>query len=659
MGRSMKQNKKRDQERIRKQQIYEDSEKHAALKKYYNEYYHRNKIPVSQLSNSQRKIQKYNTKMKNERRNCKSLKGLLQPENKVKDYKKLMERYKKRLFRLKKNIVTDPLGEVAADVASIIEHVANKDKRISQPALRKIETALECGQQVTSIVKEGCRKEKQIIAKCFSLRQPKRGQKAAIKAIFGVGYNYKKTSQSGSGRLMHNIGTIRSRNEHLFQVLGDWWHHDDNSTQSTRIQDTVVSYENSKKTKRIKRFMTDTIQALYSKFCEQYPLLNVKKSTFYKSKPFYVVKPTDNDRQAVMCMKHENVILLAKTLKKLKLITFTEVHVLLKFIVCDIYSKECCFRNCPTCKENALHINLDAVGTNSIVEYEEWEKNTEVHSDGRNCERIKKTRKQLPISELVNKLNSQLATIAKHHLTFIHQIKAARQLRNKLMKESCSLRIDFSESHSLQYGTEVAGCLYGASKVNLSIHQGILSILDGITLSNISFASLSLYLKHDATAIWAYLVNILQYIKVTYPHVSEVILISDGPYCQYKNKTCVFFATTIPFLLGFKSLKWVYMAANHGKSAADGVGASIKCALRRYVNCGNDAATFEQVLTILNNKCKNIKIFAEPVDVAKLFEVKYKFLVEHASQLKKLDCAIGSMHYFQSQENLELLDSQS
>ena len=71
--------------------------------------------------------------------------------------------------------------------------------------------------------------------------------------------------------------------------------------------------------------------------------------------------------------------------------------------------------------------------------------------------------------------------------------------------------------------------------------------------------------------------------------VKNVHFVSDGPSTQYKNKTNFYLLGTV-FKRDnpqFQTVHWNFSGAGHGKSPADGVGASIKRSADKLVANGN------------------------------------------------------------------------
>ena len=80
-----------------------------------------------------------------------------------------------------------------------------------------------------------------------------------------------------------------------------------------------------------------------------------------------------------------------------------------------------------------------------------------------------------------------------------------KKLTQSLQSNELGLLIDFSENYSCKHETEVQSVHFGASRVQCTLHTGM------VYSSNFSqgFATLSKSLRHDPSAIIVHIKNIL------------------------------------------------------------------------------------------------------------------------------------------------------
>lgn len=72
------------------------------------------------------------------------------------------------------------------------------------------------------------------------------------------------------------------------------------------------------------------------------------------------------------------------------------------------------------------------------------------------------------------------------------------------------------------------------------------------------------------------LTPILSLLRSTYPDISTVYFVSDGPTTQYRCKANFYLLSTLLFDWGFKVGNWSFLEAGHEKGPADGIGGSVK-----------------------------------------------------------------------------------
>ncbi|XP_038124838.1 uncharacterized protein LOC119772465 [Cyprinodon tularosa] len=156
-------------------------------------------------------------------------------------------------------------------------------------------------------------------------------------------------------------------------------------------------------------------------------------------------------------------------------------------------------------------------------------------------------------------------------------------MKDSLADDAVAIHIDYSENYSCKYAREIKETHFGTGNDQVTLHTGVIYLSrDRVE----AFASLSACLQHDAVATWAHLDPVLKHIRKKYPEAYNIHFISDGPTSQYRNKSCFYLASTVPFMHGFKSVTWNYTEASHGKGAPDGVGGALKNLADRIVSYG-------------------------------------------------------------------------
>ena len=123
---------------------------------------------------------------------------------------------------------------------------------------------------------------------------------------------------------------------------------DCNSDLAPSANDTIT------KEKMQKRFLLDTVKALYGKFCLE---MNdyVSQTLFYRLKQFYVVKQKITARNIFSSKEHSNFTFMFNKLRKLGIIHKTNIHDCLENKFCSRSSEKCMFRLCNICK--SFHVD--------------------------------------------------------------------------------------------------------------------------------------------------------------------------------------------------------------------------------------------------------------------------------------------------------------
>ncbi len=88
--------------------------------------------------------------------------------------------------------------------------------------------------------------------------------------------------------------------------------------------------------------------------------------------------------------------------------------------------------------------------------------------------------------------------------------------------------------------------------------------------------------------MWAHLNPVRDFLHATYPAVSVIHFLSDGPCTQYKQKGNFLLFSSEAAKRGMKGGTWNFFEANHSKGAPDSVGGALKRAADRLVTNGRD-----------------------------------------------------------------------
>lgn len=511
--------------------------------------------------------------------------------------KRLKEKMKKRLYRLKKKCNTDsPRAKLK---------VLIKGQNINKETRR---TLLFHNVLIDSIRKKYAtaksEREKHILTKaiCSSLLKKYRLQSFARHQLKTTQRRITNKDQSflSYNRQRRRDAIIFSMKESVKIFLS----RDDNS----RIKAGKKCTKTQNKVKQQVRLLNDTLKNLHLKYKAENVNSKMSYAMFCRLRPFYIRSKRASDRQTCLCKRHENVNFKSEKLKQLHILETDDLYSLAKQIVCDTNIKECMYGNCNICKEKKVSFLNECSNTGDMIEFFEWKtlRREVVTKESTKIVTITvKEREKCSLEVLMQEFDKELRKCLPHIFNISHQFMKIRELKEKLTDQDALLHVDFSENYICKYENEIQSMHFGASQKQLSLHTGIIYTSD-VTLP---FCSISDNLQHGPAGIWAHLKPPLELIKERFPSVTNLYFLSDGPTSQYKCKENFYMVTTVPFQMGFSRINWNFTEAGHGKGAPDGVGAVIKREADRLVLHSNDISGGDQLFKLLSEKNLKIQMF--------------------------------------------------
>lgn len=399
--------------------------------------------------------------------------------------------------------------------------------------------------------------------------------------------------------------------------VAEFFERDDVSRLKPDKQATITR----RKVKKQIRLLTDELKNLHAKYLTE-TNTKISYSLFCKLRPFWVIKPTEKDRQTCMCKIHDNIFMKLKTAHAAHMYVSKDVNVLLKTVVCDENTKSCMYRKCPNCNDKTVpsEYNGDA-GTQLF--WDAWksrriEKPLGADGKQKHASVTVKEREQGSKEVLAKEINSEISRACRHIFNIRHQYKTLKLLKEKLSHEEIMIHIDFSENYLCKYADEIQSMHFGGSRRQISLHTGIAYMADKV----MPFCTVSDNLKHGPAAIWAHMRPVLEYITSD-RHYETIHFISDGPTTQYRNKHNFFLWPRTVVDHGFHRSTWNFLEASHGKGAADGIGAAVKrnadsqvITKKRDITCATD------FIDLLTSCPSRIKLFKIDDDMIQQFEDK-------------------------------------
>lgn len=218
-----------------------------------------------------------------------------------------------------------------------------------------------------------------------------------------------------------------------------------------------------------KRLLTDTLKNLHRKVWSE-PHGQLSYSTFCRLRPFWVVTPTEADRNTCLCKTHENTQLMANVLHSRGILSTKSIEDMADSIVCDSKGKACAYSKCRECLLNAFK-TLKQPGEAEVC-VTQW--TTErIHKEDKSSMITVKRDLVTTESDLLSQFQERLSRFKQHIFNIRWQYTAYRQIRETLKPDECMLHIDFSENYLCKYSQEIQAVHLGGSiRVSYSPDKG-------------------------------------------------------------------------------------------------------------------------------------------------------------------------------------------
>ena len=383
------------------------------------------------------------------------------------------------------------------------------------------------------------------------------------------------------------------------ETVRNFFEQDTASRMTGGKKDTITR----KKQKRQKRFLLEPVSKLHKVFQKEYQHMKISRAAFARFKPFWVQRPSIRDRDTCLCTPHENLRLMYEKLKVLKLIIDKTLSETIAKTVCDVSNKSCMYSECSDCCKNQPTFETSEYSDDHITSWWNWQQVTHIVANGKRVRRTVKKRVSGSIAELKNKFLEQMHSLKPHVFRVTHQTSAARSKRAELAANEVLLHIDFSENWTTKNLSEVQSAHFGSSLRQITLHTGVIYS----QCKPVSFCTVSDNYDHGPISVWSHLLPVLRFVKDINSHATVLHIVSDGPTTQYRNRTNFYLCTVIPHLLGF-SIWWNFSEAGHGKSAADGVGGTVKRLADARILAGQEIQNAAQLYNCLQD-ITSVKLF--------------------------------------------------
>ena len=217
------------------------------------------------------------------------------------------------------------------------------------------------------------------------------------------------------------------------------------------------------------------------------------------------------------------------------------------------------------------------------INYIQWMKkaNDDINSKSTTKTQTKISRKVILVDTFQTFLKGVITDVAQlvGHLHRAHmQYKGFKEVRQsaQINPDEVVLQIDWAENARVRQANEESSAYYFED--HISIHAKYSWSAEGKQ----SWAAISDHTDHKAPATIVSFKSILnEFVNIS--RKNKITIVSDSPTKQYRNKTIFYYMKR--FVQSFKDVefKWIFLEAGHGKGIPDGIGATVKKAIKNIV----------------------------------------------------------------------------
>lgn len=514
----------------------------------------------------------------------------------IKILQKKMKYLKKRLIREQVKTTTIPGEE---------DTPRKKTRQVMRTSKKTISRTLLFHHTILAQMKKD-QKEGQKYLTSLASGQLLRKYKLRTRAFRTLGCHFRKKSSNNKYLL-----TTRIRKYVVRFLLRD------DVSRLTSGKKSTVTRNGIKKQKRL---LCDTMKNLHHKYIAENDLYQISYTFFCRLRPFWIVAPTEKDRQTCLCKLCENSRYLAECLKNNNILDTNNLSELCKLVVCNNMNKDCMYGICKHCCHQKL-VDEAIIETKEIT-WNQWisvkESRTFKTGEEKELTLVKKEMKKGNIMTAVNDLENLLKLkLTKHFFNIQHQFQYYKQLKQDLNDNECLIHIDYAENYLGKLHEEIQSVHFGASQPQITLHTGVYftkNLPGGST-----FCTISDSLQHGPTGVWTYLRPLLNDIKEKHPYITNIHFFSDGPVTQYKQKKNFYLLSSEIYELGFEGACWNFHESGHGKGTPDAVGGSLKRTADTLVRCGEDILCAAKFKEALDKSGTNVTLYiTDPKEVQQL-----------------------------------------
>jgi len=163
-------------------------------------------------------------------------------------------------------------------------------------------------------------------------------------------------------------------------------------------------------------------------------------------------------------------------------------------------------------------------------------------------------------------------------------------------------QVDFSENATILNQDEIQSAHWTHSQVTLfTAHAWGANISEGLVF-------VSDCLQHTKVAVYSFMNEIFNHLKLKYPTTQSIAVFSDGAASQFKQRFLFSNLHKWEQEHGIQ-LQWNFFATSHGKGTVDGIGGTVKRSVWRHVKARRSSAfNAKEYAAIAKQRNPNITI---------------------------------------------------
>jgi hypothetical protein len=357
-----------------------------------------------------------------------------------------------------------------------------------------------------------------------------------------------------------NLLTLEKKYERTYQLLSsqaktkvhEFYCRDDISYQAPGKRDTITTKDNGVKVKLQRRYLLFSLRELYQMFIQENPDIKLSLSSFQDLRPSNVLYKSCIPHNVCVCIYHDNVISLLKSLSKnIDGYESIDLHTFIDLIVCDSTEELCMFRRCVLCFDKFKNeIKDKIIDSMKHIKWILWSTTQQG--------RAEKVEYEGTVLECVNVLEEKIEHFLFHVFVKRQQSSFFEMEKANVGDKKCIIQVDYSENFSLIDQNEIQTAHWSRRQLSLfttylwsnSINQPIIIVSNDIT--------------HNKFTVSQCLEHVFKRAKSLVPSLNEVVIFSDGSASQFKQRYLFKNLSVLADKFDI-SLSWNFFASHHGK----------------------------------------------------------------------------------------------